>query len=524
MPIAEPWMIYRFAAYALDDRRRELRRSEELVAIEPQVFSVLLYLVRNRDRIVSRDDLIAGVWDGRIVSESTVSSRLTAVRHAVEDSGERQRLIRTLPRMGYRFIGSVLEELSGEEPGDHYWGQRLPLDKPSIVVLPFTNLTGDPREDRFLDGLVDDISAALSRFRQVSVIARTTNLAYGGRNVDSKQAVLDHAVDYVLRGTLRRERTNIRVGVQLIDSRTAALLWADRFDARSSGTFDLQDRITASLVGAVVPKLERAEHARLKRKPIHELDAGSYTLRGLESLHQWTRNGIDEALRLFLKATEVEPDSAAAYALASYCYIQRQSYGWLTDRPREMAEGVALARRAAELGRDDALALAKAAHAISALGGDLDDGVVLAEQAIRLNPHLAAAWYVSGWTTLFVGKPDLALERLERARQLGVHDRLIIKIHAATAYAHFFRGRYDDALRWAGNALRVRPSYLTALRAAGVSHMLGGRAEKARQCVEEVRRHDPALRMSNLAALLPFRRAQDFTRWADALHTAGLPD
>jgi len=524
MPIAEPWVIYRFAAYSLDDRRRELRRSEDLVAIEPQVFSVLLYLVRNRDRIVSRDDLIAGVWDGRIVSDSTLSSRLTAVRHAVEDSGERQRLIRTLPRMGYRFIGSVVEEPSGDEPGDHNLGQRLALDKPSIAVLPFTNLTGDPREDRFLDGLVDDISTALSRFRQLSVIARIANLAHGGRNADSQQVVLDQAVDYVLRGTLRREGTKIRVGVQLIDSRTAALLWADRFDARSRGTFDLQDRITASLVGAVVPKLERAGHARLKRKPIHELDADSYTLRGLESLHQWTRNGIDEALRLFLKATEVEPDSAPAYAMASYCYIQRQSYGWLTDRAREMAEGVKLARRAAELGKDDALALAMAAHAISALGGDLDDGIVLAEQAIRLNPHLAAAWYVSGWTTLFVGRPDLALERLERARQLGAHDRLIFKIHAATAYAHFFRGRYEDALRGAGNALRVRPNYLTALRAAGASHMLAGRAEKARQCVEEVRRLDPALRMSNLAGLLPFRRTQDFTRWADALHTAGLPD
>jgi TolB-like protein/tetratricopeptide (TPR) repeat protein len=523
MPSAELQVIYRFAAYDLDDHRCELRRAGEVVAIEPQVFSILLYLLRNRDRIVSRDDLIAGVWDGRIVSESTLSSRLTAVRHAVGDSGERQRLIRTVPRKGYRFIGAVLEGLSDEEPGNNRWAQELSLDKPSIAVLPFNNLTDDSREDRFLDGLVEDISAALSRFRHLSVITRSASLLQA-RNVDAKLVAVEQGARYVVHGTLRKQRTRIRIGVQLIDSRTTALLWAGRFDTRSRGTFDLQDRITASVIGAIVPTLERAEHERVRRQPIRELDAYSYVLRGVESLHQWSRNGIDEALRLFLKATEVEPDSASPYAMAAYCYIQRQSYGWLTDRPREMADGRALARRAAELGKDDALALAKAAHAISALGGEIDDGVVLADQAIRLNPHLAAAWYVSGWTTLFIGKPDLALERLERASQLSVHDRLMFKIHAATAYAHFFRGRYDEALQWAGNALRARPNYLTAMRAVGASHMMAGRAEQARQCVEEVRRLDPALRMSNLAELLPLRRTQDFTRWADALHTAGLPD
>jgi tetratricopeptide (TPR) repeat protein len=190
--------------------------------------------------------------------------------------------------------------------------------------------------------------------------------------------------------------------------------------------------------------------------------------------------------------------------MASYCYVQRLSYGWLTDRPRQIAEGVALARQAAELGEDDALALARAAHAISVLGGDIDGGFAFAEQAIRLNPCLAAAWYVSGWTMLFVGKPDLALEHLERARQLSVHDRLIFKIHGAIAYAHFFRGRYDAALRSAGKALRARPNYLTALRAAGASYVLGGQLEQGRRFVEQVRHLDPALRISDLANIAPF--------------------
>src|SRR5205807_1068448 len=150
-------------------------------------------------------------------------------------------------------------------------------------------------------------------------------------------------------------------------------------------TFDLQDRITATLTGAIVARVERAENERVKRKSGHDFNAYSYTLVGFERLQQWNRNGIDEALNLFLKAIELEPDSASAYAMASYCYVQRLSYGWLTDRPREIADGLALARRAAELGEDDALALARAAHAISVLGGDVDDGAVFAEQAIRLN-------------------------------------------------------------------------------------------------------------------------------------------
>ena len=530
-------MIYRFEAYALDADRYELRRGSDLVPVEPQVLDVLLHFVRNRGRLVSRDDLIAGVWDGRIVSESTLTSRVCAARHAIGDDGEQQRLIRTLPRKGYRFIAVVQESIEAgkEEAGlgidchdatrSAPWCPSSSLrDRASILVLPFANLSADSEQDRFIDGLVDDITAALSRFRHLLVIGRNATLGCKRQALDIKRLATELGARYVIEGTLRKEESRIRIAVQLIDSSTMACLWASRSDGSLRNAFRLQDQITASVVGALVSKVEQVEIERIKIGPKRELDAYSCTLRGLDSLHQWTKGGIGEALDLFQKAIEIEPEFASAYAMAAYCYVQRQSYGWITDRPGETAECVQLALRAAELGKDDALALARAAHAISAVGGDVEGGVSLIERAIQLNPHLTAAWYVSGWIMLFLGKPEAAIQHLQRAIELSPYDRLVFKIHAAMAYAHFFSRRYDAAVASAGEALRDRPNYLTALRVASASHGLGGRHIEGRRLMAKMCLLDPGLHLSGLADLLPFRREKDSAKWAGALQRVGLPD
>ncbi|HXI40054.1 MAG TPA: winged helix-turn-helix domain-containing protein [Bryobacteraceae bacterium] len=530
-------MIYRFEAYALDADRYELRRGSDLVPVEPQVLDVLLHFVRNRGRLVSRDDLIAGVWDGRIVSESTLTSRVCAARHAIGDDGEQQRLIRTLPRKGYRFIAVVQESIEAgkEEAGlgidchdatrSAPWCPSSSLrDRASILVLPFANLSADSEQDRFIDGLVDDITAALSRFRHLLVIGRNATLGYKRQALDIKRLATELGARYVIEGTLRKEESRIRIAVQLIESSTMACLWASRSDGSLRNAFRLQDQITASVVGALVSKVEQVEIERIKIGPKRELDAYSCTLRGLDNLHQWTKDGIGEALHLFQRAIEIEPEFASAYAMAAYCYVQRQSYGWITDRPRETAECVQLALRAAELGKDDALALARAAHAISAVGGDVEGGVSLIERAIQLNPHLTAAWYVSGWIMLFLGKPEAAIQHLQRAIELSPYDRLVFKIHAAMAYAHFFSRRYDAAVASAGEALRDRPNYLTALRVASASHGLGGRHIEGRRLMAKMCLLDPGLQVSGLADLLPFRREKDSAKWAGALQRVGLPD
>jgi TolB-like protein/DNA-binding winged helix-turn-helix (wHTH) protein len=530
-------VIYRFEAYALDADRYELRRGSDLVPVEPQVLDVLLHLVRNRGRLVSRDDLIADVWDGRIVSESTLTSRVCAARHAIGDDGEQQRLIRTLPHKGYRFIAVVQESNEAGKEGVQVgiechnairlapWCASPPSrDRVSILVFPFANLSADSEQDRFIDGLVDDITAALSRFRHLLVIGRSATQGYKRQALDFKRLIAEAGTRYIIDGTLRKQGSRVRIAVQLIDSSTLACLWANRFDGNLRNTFNLQDQVTASVVGALGSTLEQVEIERIKIEPKRGLDAYSCTLRGLDNLHRWTKGGIGEALHLFQKAIEIEPDFASAYAMAAYCYVQRQSYGWITDRPREIAECVQLALRAAELGKDDALALAKAAHAISAVGGDVEGGASLIGRAIRLNPHLAAAWYVSGWIMLFLGKPEVAMQHLEHAIEVSPHDRLVFKIHAAMAYAHFFSRRYDAAAASASEALRERPNYLTALRVASASHALGGRLMEGRQLMARMCQLDPGLHVSGLADLLPFRREKDSAKWAGALQRVGLPD
>jgi TolB-like protein len=510
-------VIFRFGSYVLDAERRDLSRSGKRVALERQVFDILLYLLENRHRVVTRDDVLRAVWRGRVVSESTLSSRLTAVRHAIGDSGARQRLIRTVTRGGYRFVGAVTAlPTAGSDIKAAISG------KPSVLIAPLVNLSGDAEQDRFLAGLADELTTALIRFRQFAVIPRS--IVPASQVADAARVAAEWGVRYVLHGSFRRESDQVRISAQLTDAFAQTLLWADRYDFRCMGTFELQDRITARLIGAIVPQLEAREHEGLKAEPIGEPNAYALTLAGVRSLRQWTKPGIDRALRLFRQAIAADREFAPAYAMSSYCYVQQQSYGWFADSPRDRAEGMALARAAADLGADNALTLTRAAHAISVLGDDVDSGAVLVDRALKLNPLLDDAWYVSGWTMLIAGKPKLAGERLLRARELSANNNLIFKIDAASAYALFFTGRYDDAAYSAMNALRARPNYLTAYRIAAASDVLAGRTEQGRRLIAKVRAADPKLLLSGLPDLLPFRRKNDFDRWAGALQAAGLPD
>jgi TolB-like protein len=254
---------YLFEDYAFDTDRRELHRGPEAVAIAPQVFDLLEYLIRNRERVVSKDDLVKAIWDGRIVSDAALTTRMNAARNAIGDSGEAQRLIKTLPRKGFRFVGNVREDHgSSTTTGQAEEPPRQPLtlpDKPSIAVLPFCNLSSDPEQDYFADGVVDDIITALSRFKSLFVIARNSSFTFKGKAADLKQVGRELGVRYVLEGSVRKAAGKVRITCQLIDATTAAHIWAERYEGDLSNIFALQDEIAVNVISAIQPKLLQAE-------------------------------------------------------------------------------------------------------------------------------------------------------------------------------------------------------------------------------------------------------------------------
>ena len=527
-------MQFLFEDYVLDLDRRELTRGSKAIAIGPKVFDLLVYLVQNREHVVSKDNLLDVVWSGRIVSESTLTSHINAVRKAIGDNGEEQRLVRTIARKGFRFVGEVREADASDginspraepaTPDEAAAPARTLPDKPSIAVLAFQNLSGDPEQEYFADGVVEDIITALSRIRWLFVIARNSSFTYKGRAVDVKQISRELGVRYVLEGSVRRAANRVRITGQLIDAAAGTHLWAERFEGSLDDIFELQDQVATSVVGAIAPQLERAEIERAKRKPTENLGAYDYYLRGMADLQRGTREAIDEALPLFEKAIELDPDFASAYGTAAWCHFWRKVNGWMIDPKREAAEGARLARRAVELGRDDAVALARGGHALAHFTGDLDVGIALHDRAVMLNPNLAAAWFLGGFLRVWHGEPDGAIEHFARAMRLSPLDPETYRMQAGMAAAHLFAGRFDAASSLADKASRDLPSFLLVAGVAAASHALAGRTEEGRRAMDHLRKLDPLLRISNLRDWLPIHRAEDLATFADGLRRAGLPE
>jgi TolB-like protein/class 3 adenylate cyclase/tetratricopeptide (TPR) repeat protein len=401
--------------------------------------------------------------------------------------------------------------------------QRPPLpSKPSIAVLPFQNMSGDPEQEYFADGVVEEIITAMSRMRWLFVIARNSSFTYKGRAVDVKQVGRELGVRYVLEGSVRRAANRVRITGQLIDAGTGAHLWADRFEGSLDDVFSLQDQITMNVVGAIAPKLEQAEIERAKRKPTDSLDAYDYFLRGMATLHQGSKDANDEALRLFYKAIELDREFASAHGMAAYCYAWRKSNGWMVDQERETAEAVRLAFRATVLGKDDAVALCWGGFALARAAGDLDNGIAFLDRAIEINPNLAAAWGFSGRARVYRGEHKIAIEHLARAMRLSPLDWETYGFQGSTAYAHLFAGRYDEASIWAEKAIRENPNFLPVCIIAAASNALAGRMNEAKIALERLRRIDPSLRTSNLKNALFFRRPEDMAKLTEGLQKAGL--
>ena len=400
-------------------------------------------------------------------------------------------------------------------------GKALPLpDKPSIAVLPFQNMSGDPEQEYFADGMVEDIITALSRFKSLFVIARNSSFTYKCKGIDVRQVGRELGVRYVLEGSVRRAGGRVRITGQLVEAATGAHLWADRFDGGLENVFTLQDEVTEKVVGAIAPRVEQAEIAQAQRRPLGNSDAYDCYLRGLACLSPLTPDGTEKALGLFTRAAALDPDYASAYGMAMRCYVLSTSFG----RPVDKSEVTRLLQIITRVGQDDGVALGQAAWAAAGVLRDVGSANSLVCRALEMNPNLASAWEASGWINVWLGHPDVALDHLARAERLDPGS-VSPSTTTGLAHAYFFLGRHEEALAVAERSLQHSPDQHAALRIAAASAAFAAHIDVAYRFGARLHLADPTLNLSNLAGYLgPYQESALLEKYAEGLRRAGLPE
>jgi TolB-like protein/class 3 adenylate cyclase len=397
-------------------------------------------------------------------------------------------------------------------------------DKPSIAVLPFQNMSGDPEQEYFADGMVEEIITALSRIRWLFVIARNSSFSYKGQSPDVKRVGRELGVRYVLEGSVRKAGNRVRITGQLIDTVTGTHLWADRFDGALDDIFELQDQVASGVVGAIEPKLRQSEIERATRKPTNSLDAYDLYLRAVALRDQHTDESVREAIVLLKRALAIDPTYAPAAALAGWSRIHQLSHGRIPVSPSEAAEAVTLARQALEAGKDDPDALWMAAFTLFYLAGEHAVAGTAIDRALTLNPNSAHAWMARGYLSCGRG-PDAAIEALERAMRLNPLDRLSRTFTNGIAIAHLAAGRYDQALEWADRTLREEPGYSGALRSKAIACAHLGRIDEAREAVHQLIEAQPWQTIARTRVFYSRVFPPEIAEiCVDGLRKAGLPE
>ena len=512
-------MPYLFEDFALDGDRRELRRGDDLISVEPQVFDLLQSLVRNRDRVVSKDDLVDAVWQGRIVSDATLASRVNALRSALRDSGEEQRLVRTILRRGFRFVGAVREEGHAGAAARPAPCPELP-DRPSIAVLPFANMSGDAEQDYFADGMVEDIITGLARIRWLFVIARNSSFTYKGRAVDVKQVGRELGVRYVLEGSVRKVGGRVRITGQLIDAEDGSHLWAERYDRELTDVFALQDEITISVVAAIEPNLRRAEIERVRRRRPDSLDAYDLFLRALPDVYTFMPQGAAKGLPLLDQALAIEPSYALAHGFAAWAHQTLFIRGGMRAEHREKASRHAHA--AIEHGSGDAMALALAGFTIGLVEHDRRLADEAFSQALALSASCAFVYTFGCVPVAYGGDAARAIDWCEQALRLNPLDAMNCVPQGMIGFGNFLAGRDEQAIAAGRRAVEMNPGFsiLHGWLAAPLARL--GRIEEAKASAARLLSLDPHFTIGRWSAAVGLAPAiaSDVT---DALRKAGLP-
>jgi TolB-like protein/Flp pilus assembly protein TadD len=517
-----------FADHTLDIDRRELRRGAEAIAVEPQVFDLLVCLVENRDRVVSKDDLIASVWRGRIVSDSTLTSRINAARKALGDSGEQQKLIRTISRKGLRFIGTLDMPAntevrpSGRTSPVEIEGRRATMvpDRPVIAVLPFNNMSGDPEQEYFSDGISEDLITALSRLRWFFVIARNSSFIYRGKAVHMKQVGEELGARYVVEGSVRKIGDRVRITVQLNDVSNGSHVWAERYDRAAADVFAVQDEITEAIVATMEPQLYAAEHFRARRKHPNSMDAWELVMRALSHFGQVSEQDQLVAQDLLQKAIAIDPDYCQALGLLSTSYTFCSHMGWAdAGIVAPLAERAALS--AVKIDGEDAWAH-YALGAVHVIMRRFDDALAEYELALSLNPSFSQALTYYCAALAFCGRWREAKEAANRALRLSPRDPLIALSYGAAALAEYVGGNYGEAIRLSQTAVRLRAGYGSAYRVLVAAAGMSGQEGLAASALQELRRLQPNVSCAWIIANVPMKNDVDRIHYLEGFRRAGL--
>jgi len=510
------------------------QRNEGIPADRRMLFRIGINL---GDILIEGDDIlgdgvnIAARLEG-IAEPSGICISATAydhVRGKVEvefaDLGEQrlkniERPVRVYAVKSSGHVGTVAAQTASSHPEVQ---KPLPLpDKPSIAVLPFQNMSGDPEQEYFADGMVEEIITALSRKKGLFVIARNSSFTFKGKTVDIKQVARDLGVRYVLEGSVRKSGNRIRITGQLIDAASGAHLWADRYDGALEDVFDLQDQVASSVAGAIDPSVTRAEIERVSRKSPTSLDAYDYWLRGRAAHLQFTREGTNQAIAHYEQAIKLDPQFALAHASLGNVFNNRKQWGGSNDPAADASRSVECARSALALERSDPLVLVQSAVCLMA-SGEVEFPNSLCEEAIRLDPNNVSAWIFGGWAKILLGDYQTAIKYCERAQRLSPIDPRIAFAETTLGYAHFFLGNYEEALKFAASYARRVPNDLGPLRAAIVCNVYLGNIEAAKSLWRELAVLSPSECVSDVLKRFP-GRPQDVAKLQEAYRLVGVPE
>ena len=506
------WNEVSLSGFRLNLSKRQLARDGVLVPLGSRAFDILCVLASAKGEVVSKDELMTKVWPGLVVEENNIQVHVSALRKVLNDGQSGQTYLVTVPGRGYRLVGLKSDSALSPEPSD----------KPSIAVLPFQNMSGDPDQEYFADGMVEEIITGLSRIKWLSVISRNSTFIYKNKPAPIKEVADKFGVRYVLEGGVRKSGNRIRVTAQLIDGKSDAHLWAEQYDRVLEDVFALQDEITMCVVGAIEPSLRKAETDRIKRQRPTNLNAYDLVLRSLPFVLGHIPKDSEVAIPLLQDALKLQPDYAAAHAFLGRCFHHRYARAGL--RAEDRVAAIQHARAAITYGSDDATALATAAHVIALIEHDAVTALRLFDRALELSNSNVFALNFSAIILAWMGKIELAIERAQLALRLSPFDFYNFRAHHASAIAYFYSERYAEALDAAQSAVHANSRFSIAHAVLAAALLRTGHAKEAKTAAQNVLLHEPTFSIHGVRLVAGGLKPAVFKPFADAWRELGLPE